>query len=65
MASAQGAVDRPSSQRVAAATLPSTEVIFPTRLHLDELEVDFLRVNELTAQSITMDHLHAPQLYVS
>ena len=44
---------------------PPMQVIFPTRLHLSELEVDFLRVNELTAHSLTMDNLATPHLQVN
>lgn len=40
------------------------QFVFPRRLHLDELEVNILRVNDLSAHSITVEHLNAPQLEV-
>jgi len=43
----------------------ATQIIFPTLLHLDELEVDFLRVNELSARTLTMEHLHTSNLEVN
>ncbi|ODM95678.1 hypothetical protein Ocin01_11002, partial [Orchesella cincta] len=45
-------------------TQPPPPFVFPTRLHLEQLEVDFLRVNDLTAQSIRVEHLQTPQLEV-
>jgi len=54
-----------ASREVPAAYQPQPmQVIFPTRLHLNELEVDFLRVNELTAGALTMDRLETPHLQV-
>jgi len=40
------------------------QFVFPTRLHLQELEVDVLRVNDLSAHSINVEHLSAPNLQV-
>lgn len=43
---------------------PPPPTTFPTRLRLEELEVDFLRCTDLVAQSIKVQNLQADQIEV-
>lgn len=42
-----------------------SEFVFPRRLHLDELDVDVLRVHDLSAHTINVEHLRTSQMEVS
>jgi len=53
-----------SVRRSPSRTPQPVTMTLPTRMHLEELEVDFLRVNDLSAQSINVERLQSPQLEV-